>query len=312
MSGDASMKALPSDGAVVLVVGRDLAAIANREHEAAVGAAVAALDHAMAAGDALLEIRRQIPAGDWMAWVAENLVFERTTATNYMRLATYREHVVASGRTASISDALAWLRGQNLPAVRPAGGVNRLDIPDEILDEMRRLRDEGVAWRAIARRFGLTKQVVQRRLSPAHAATFDRSRAKVRAKAGATRAAQASTKTATTLASIRATSRESADAFELLSRAVALLDGIVITDDAIRSARLREAVVAIRKAMRLITQTDPIQTNPGFVLRCADCPTEATSVASLVTHVRMRHGRIATREERTPAMSSRNRQDGAT
>ena len=70
---------------------QDLATNINAEHAAAVGAAHTALEHALEVGRLLTEAKASVRHGEWVAWITENLTFDRTQASRYMKLFRDRE-----------------------------------------------------------------------------------------------------------------------------------------------------------------------------------------------------------------------------
>lgn len=134
---------------------RELAAAANREHGAAVGAATEALGHAITAGEALLVARDLVPHGEWQQWVYENFVAP-TMATAYMRLARYK-HLLPPDVPLSQLDALRYLRG--LPGT--SGNAPPADVAN-LKDEGLRLFEAGFKEREVCRILGVGRGTVHR------------------------------------------------------------------------------------------------------------------------------------------------------
>ena len=86
----------------------ELAAAITGAHRSVLGAGRQMIEHAIACGEALHEARALVPRGEWLAWMADNVAVSVWTAHRYMRLATYRDAVLASDVDA-IEDAMRLL-----------------------------------------------------------------------------------------------------------------------------------------------------------------------------------------------------------
>lgn len=131
------------------------------------------LHHALAAGDALLAAKARVPFGEWTQWVEENFEPPRTdvgrlpsdsaskhwAACEFMRLADYRDEVIASGAR-SVNAAVAVIRG--LPMRRS----QHLREMDPVIRDM---KERGFSQREIATRLGIGRSTVQKCLNPGFA-----------------------------------------------------------------------------------------------------------------------------------------------
>lgn len=102
----------------------ELAAQINAEHEQVWRAGRVALEHAVKAGVALLQAQALVERGGWLTWMAENVTVHPTSAYKYMRLARYKDEVLASG----VDGVQA---GLDLIADKPWHERSRLDAEDK-------------------------------------------------------------------------------------------------------------------------------------------------------------------------------------
>jgi len=92
-----------------------LAAEIMRVHAEARRAAHMSLVHAIEAGEALLEAKEQMNHGEWLPWLRDNCEMSESTAQVYVRLAKYKDEVLANPQRAadlSIRAALDALRAR--------------------------------------------------------------------------------------------------------------------------------------------------------------------------------------------------------
>lgn len=130
-----------------------LASTANREHELCESATQAAYAHALRAGDALLAARKQLEPGEWMGWLLGNFNGSQSAASNYMRIATYKDRVQPG---MGVKAAVAALRG--LPDVTPTG-------PPRLYDDSTRTAavtaiEGGATYEDVARRVGVSASTI--------------------------------------------------------------------------------------------------------------------------------------------------------
>lgn len=86
-----------------------------RAHAEARRAAHMSFVHAIEAGEALLEAKEQMNHGEWLPWLRDNCEMSESTAQVYMRLAKYKDEVLANPQRAadlSIRAALDALRAR--------------------------------------------------------------------------------------------------------------------------------------------------------------------------------------------------------
>lgn len=160
----------PTDKADITSLSLDeLAAEATREHNLVSGAvdrAEAALSeglvHAIRVGHVLIRARDLIQGEgkSWRAWKRSNLPFSEYTASNYIRYATYEDHLIAHEVPLTTATALEALHG--LPAVGMGRGRKRLHDDSEY----KRLHDEGLTKAQIAEVMGVSWNTVRNALDP--------------------------------------------------------------------------------------------------------------------------------------------------
>jgi hypothetical protein len=92
-----------------------LAAEIMRAHAEARRAAHMSLVHAIEAGEALLEAKEQMSHGEWLPWLRDHCEMSESTAQVHLRLAKYKDEVLANPQRAadlSIRAALDALRAR--------------------------------------------------------------------------------------------------------------------------------------------------------------------------------------------------------
>lgn len=141
----------------------DLAAVINQEHALTYYSVIDALEHAILCGEALIKARADVPEGQWTRWVKNNLEMESGAVSRYVRIATYREHLLAADdRPQTINAAITYLRGIEVPRIEtPTGSKPGFDV-----SEARRLRDSGMTYDRIAEMLGVSDVAIQRQLVP--------------------------------------------------------------------------------------------------------------------------------------------------
>jgi transposase len=140
----------------------ELAATANREHIAAQNAAVSAVQHAIAAGQVLLEARNRCPARGWEDWVCRNLEMSPGTAGVYIRLAYFKEVVLASDVT-GITEAKKLLTG--LPSTALSPGAPR-SLNDTERARAKQLLGDGMSPGAVGDILGVSRNTIRRLQDP--------------------------------------------------------------------------------------------------------------------------------------------------
>jgi transposase len=132
----------------------ELTATVLREHEACRVAARTTIDHALRAGEALLQIRdRLLESEGWIPWLKETSAIHRTTAYQYMRLASY-SHLIPDGSSIIAADRLI----KSLPALD--GGPGRPRVDDARKAEAERMRSRGLGYKEIAKEIGASVSTV--------------------------------------------------------------------------------------------------------------------------------------------------------
>jgi len=125
-----------------------------REHERTRAAARRTIEHAIATGELLLQVReRTITSGEWTTWLHENFPLDRTTAYDYMRLATY-QHLIPPGTSTTGAEKLL----VGLPCID--GGASRERVSDVKREDAERLRREGRGYKAIAKTLEVSPSTV--------------------------------------------------------------------------------------------------------------------------------------------------------
>lgn len=123
----------------------ELAETIRREHDACRAAAKTTIEHAISAGEALLQVRERLtPTRQWMAWLEANFPKHRSSAYQYMRVATYR-HLIPADYGIAAADKLT----KGLPTIDGLPGRPRID--DARKADAQRLRSEGKGYKEIAR-----------------------------------------------------------------------------------------------------------------------------------------------------------------
>jgi hypothetical protein len=135
-----------------------LAAIANAEHTHVHLAGRALMEHAIRAGEALLEARKLVERGHWMEWAAEHVEVDITTAYRYMRMAEYRDQVLASDAR-SIEGAIQLL------ADHPRRGHGPRGYSDADKADWIKLADQ-IGVKPAARALGVSSSTIHRWTSP--------------------------------------------------------------------------------------------------------------------------------------------------
>jgi len=110
------------------------------------------LSHAKLCGDALNEARAQVSHGEWLDWLAQNFLAEPQTGRTYMRIARRWGEVVESGAS-SIAQAERWLQ-DHAPKYEAQ------------VEEVQKMRAEGLKQDEIARAVGVTQATVSNWLNP--------------------------------------------------------------------------------------------------------------------------------------------------
>lgn len=221
----------------------ELAATANAEHGLAIGAVTKAVEHAIRAGDALIAARRQVPRLQWTQWCEANVDIGSATIFRYIRLATYADQL-PKREPLGIDAAYELLRG--LPHLSTVYGVHNLtDIPEDVLEEVRRLRAEGVAWMAAAQVVGFPYVVVRRRLDPAFARqqkSYTNSHSRKKREAARALAREQRD------AAVKKIGGNAANAYALIRRAAVELDRSFETAQPHERGPLRDALAYVHKA----------------------------------------------------------------
>ena len=171
----ASVVEVLDDGGDLELTLEELAATANSEHLAALGAIADAFEHAVLAGGALLSAQARVVA-DFETWLADNVRYSKGSAFEYMRMATFQEELRALGYT-SYSAARAALRDLGLcRKQRYVTGENRgsatAKAPERELVE--RLVAEGCSLTDAADMAGVARQTARRWIEPGYGAVVRR------------------------------------------------------------------------------------------------------------------------------------------
>lgn len=214
----------------------ELAETANNEHLLALEAANATLGHALAAGDALLAAQAQMPPGEWTEWLDSKWQYARETAYCYMRLAHYRDEL-PHGAT-GINEAMKALSGRAQRISRRA--------PEELRDQAKSLRNDGLSLAEIGRILGVSQSSVSHWVDPALArAARDREHARRRQR----QAEQAALRRERTESRIHAHGQGIDEAYSRIRKTAQALDAAIVsaTDPAIRKA-LRQSLTHVYAA----------------------------------------------------------------
>lgn len=137
-----------------------LAEIANREHGLALAAGMSMLDHAIIAGEALLAAKVSVPWGEWEAWVAREFSGSVSSATNYMRYATYKAVLGELGVT---SQVVAKQKLKELALVRSA---DHFGMPKSLRREACALVKAGRQQKEVAELYGVSQSTLWAWINP--------------------------------------------------------------------------------------------------------------------------------------------------
>jgi inactivated superfamily I helicase len=222
----------------------ELAVRINTEHGLAYNAAIDALEHAMRCGEALIEARRAVPDGSWAAWTKANLNMNQQAISRYVRIATYREHLLsAEHRPRSINAAITYLRADSLPAIGTGRNGRR---PTFDVEEAKRLKRQGMTNKDIGQALGVSDVAVWRQLTPGATRKAVQISNRNRTKH---RAAQRALVEQELARSVTRVGGKPADAYALLRRtAIALDRAILEADDAEMAKTLRDALAYTHRA----------------------------------------------------------------
>jgi ribosomal protein L20 len=225
----------------------ELAVTINREHGLAYQSALDALQHAILCGQALIEARATVPDGEWLRWVDDNLDISAAAIHRFVRIATYRDHLLqADQRPKSINAAISYLRDVGAPAV----GSGRKGLngrrPTFDVDEAKRLRGQGMTFVDIGEALGVSDVAVWRQLTPGATRQAMSYTARARKKRRAERRALVEKERADAVARVGGSA---SDAYALLRRCAIALDR-AIADSAAESevSALRDALAFTHKA----------------------------------------------------------------
>lgn len=168
----------------------EMTAAVNREAGLAVSAALTSLQHAINAGEILAEIRKRLIAehgrnsGAWGRWVDEHFEYSGYTARVFVRLATYKDDVLAaceqgelrSARGVGWSTAFAWLTHHP-----PVDGAPRGGYDPQLRQDACEMVEGGVAKAEVARQYNVDVATVRRWTNKPSAAADERRRVRYRA-----------------------------------------------------------------------------------------------------------------------------------
>jgi hypothetical protein len=135
-----------------------LAAIANAEHAHIHLAGRALIEHGIRAGEALIKAREIVAHGEWIDWATRHVSMHLTTAYRYMRMAEYRDEVLASDAR-SIEGAIQLL------ADHPRRGHGPRGYSDADKADWIRLADQ-IGIKPAARALGVSPSTIHKWTSP--------------------------------------------------------------------------------------------------------------------------------------------------
>lgn len=195
----------------------ELAAEAQNEYDAGMGAALDALQHWIRAGDALRAAKQQVIPGSWLKWLDDNFRGQRSKAQKLIRFATYKDLIAAEGIT-SVDVASRYLRG--LPDATPRG-IHRPEN-DLLRAEVSRLIQGGMTHRAVGELLGVSRYTIYRWQDPERARRVGREyMAKRRA---AERATRIEGQSARQDAAVRRIGGSVADAYSMIRKTAQVVD----------------------------------------------------------------------------------------
>lgn len=147
---------------------QELANEANREHDLAQGVLTTWVEHAARIGAILNQAREQVPRGQWHAFTREYLHFGESSCQIYSKVAQHIDFLRLNGATTmtATTQLLSQLPSRWRPG-RPDGVKNKDFHPNRpALDELKRLRSQGLSYGAIASKFGVSRNSVRRWIDP--------------------------------------------------------------------------------------------------------------------------------------------------
>lgn len=219
----------------------DLATVINQEHALTYYATLDALEHAILCGEALIEAQKEVPTGQWTKWCEANLEIKSGTISNYIRIATYRQHLLAADdRPRTINAAVNYLQAIEAPRLVTPTGRSRFDV-----EEAKRLREMGMSYDAIGEMLGVSGAAVNFRLEPE--ATREHVRRK-KQKVDAKRAAEREEYQKMLDIGVASHGGVLAVAYSQLRRCEYVIQKEMATTDNATGWELRKALVAIHRA----------------------------------------------------------------
>ena len=120
-----------------------LAAEIMRAHAEARRAAHMSLVHAIEAGEALLEAKEQMNHGEWLPWLRDNCEMSESTAQVYMRLAKYKDEVLANPQRAADLSIRAALAAKRIAGLWASWQENLHELVACLGEVRQSLQDQG-------------------------------------------------------------------------------------------------------------------------------------------------------------------------
>lgn len=134
----------------------DLAKTIRAEHALVCEAGLTMIDRAIRAGDALRAAKPLVPHGEWQAWLDDEFPeISRWSVSRYMRVSQYQERI-RDLQPSTMIQALRLVAGE-----APTPKYN-----EEIRQQARAFRDQGMTYQGIADALGVSKGSIERWLNP--------------------------------------------------------------------------------------------------------------------------------------------------
>lgn len=226
----------------------DLAAVINQEHALTYYAVIDALEHAITCGENLIEARKQVPEGEWTKWVKDNLDMTSGAVSRYIRIATYKDHLLAAEeRPQTIGAAVNYLKAIEAPRLTASSGMK----PHFDVEEARRLRNVGIGFDEIGEMLGVTGAAIHQQLMP------DNTRETIKRKKEAqwVKAAEARAEDQARVDSeVAAIPGRVATIYEMLRNAELLITDEMEEADVEASGELRKMLVLVHRAEDTVTR----------------------------------------------------------
>jgi predicted transcriptional regulator len=214
----------------------NLASDINQEHTEVYRGTFHALEHAMRCGMKLLEAKELVPENSWERWCLHNLDMTKTNINRFMRIAAYRDQLMA-GDDPPVSVYAAYNR---LKGLAPIGDRRVIDV-----EEATKLRKEGLSYEEVGERLGVTGSAVWQQLNPEQVQKINQRKTVENQRRRRAKVEERIEQVGGGLADAYALLQDSADALEQV---------IKVTRDAGKRSKLTTALAHLRRGERAIAE----------------------------------------------------------